>query len=36
MLASIFLIIIKLKTTYNHESYHYGGCNQSLSSRTTI
>ena len=27
------ILFIKLKTTYSHESHHYGGCNQSLTSR---
>ena len=33
MLAGILLQIIKLKTTYCHKIHHYGGCNQSLTSR---
>ena len=33
MLAVILLHIIELKTLYSYESYHYGGCNQSLTSR---
>ena len=35
MLAGILLKIIKLKTTYYHKSHHYGGYNQSLTSRTS-
>ena len=35
MLAGILLHIIKLKTVYSYESYHYGGCNQSLTSRAS-
>ena len=37
MLAGILLHIIKLKTTYeySHKSHHYGGCNQSLTSRAS-
>ena len=35
MLAGILLHIIKLKTTYSHESHHYSGCNQSLTSRAS-
>ena len=35
MLAGILLHIIKLKTMYFHKSHHYGGCNQSLTSRVS-
>ena len=35
MFAGILLHIIKLKMMYSHESHHYGGCNQSLTSRTS-
>ena len=35
MLAGILLKIIKLKTTYYHKSHHYGGYNQSLTSRAS-
>ena len=35
MLAGISLHIIKLKTTYSHKNLHYGGCNQSLTSRAS-
>ena len=35
MLAGILLHIIKFKTTYSHKSHHYGGCNQSLTSRAS-
>ena len=33
MLAGILLHIIKFKTTYSHESHHYGGWKESLTSR---
>ena len=35
MLARILWPIIKLKTTYSHKSHHYGGSNQSLTSRAS-
>ena len=35
MLAGILLHIIELKTVYSYESRHYGGCNQSLTSRVS-
>ena len=35
MWADILLHIIKLKTVYSYENYHYGGRNQSLTTRAS-
>ena len=35
MLTGILAHIIKLKTVYSYEGHHYGGCNQSLTSRVS-
>ena len=35
MLAGILWHITKLKTVYSYERHHYGGCNESLTSRAS-
>ena len=35
ILAGILLHIITLKTMYSYESYHYGDCNQMLTSHAS-